>query len=185
MALSDRFGFPLYSAVMRFFHGLARLMPGDAGGFSEMLDGLARAGQAATQAPAASMLGMLADAQLRVGALTDAQTTLDSARALASRLGERNWESEMHVTDGELARAMGASLDDVLARLRKAQAVAQELRALRSELCAAMSMARARRDAGHLADARAELAPVYAKFTQGFGTPLLIEAKALLEATHG
>ena len=29
---------------------------------------------------------------------------------------------------------------------------------------------------------RAELAPVYAKFTEGFGRPLLVEAKALLEA---
>jgi predicted ATPase len=160
-------------------------MPGDASGFAEMLDGIARAGRSATLAPASSMLGMLADAQLRVGALTDAETTLSRARALASQRGERNWEAEMHVTDGELARAMGAPLDDVLARLRKAQAAAQELGALRSELCAAMAMARALRDAGDPAAARAELAPVYAKFTQSFGTPLLLEAKALLEELAG
>jgi hypothetical protein len=86
----------------------------------------------------------------------------------------------MHATDGELARVVGAPLDDVLVRLRKAQAVAQELGALRADLRAAMAMARALRDAGRSADACAALAPVYAEFTQGFGTPFLVEAKALI-----
>jgi hypothetical protein len=59
--------------------------------------------------------------------------------------------------------------------------VARELGALRSELTASIAMARVLCDAGRPAEARAELAPVYAKFTEGFGRPLLVEAKALLE----
>jgi len=179
--LSDRFGFPLWSGVSRFLHGLARVVNDDADGLAEMLDGLSRAAETGNQQGAASMLGMLADVQRRAGRLEKAQATLAGAMALASQLGERRWESELHTTDGEIALAMGTPLDDVLARFRNALSVARELGALRSELVAAMAMARALRDAGPVGDAHAELAPVYAKFTQGFGTPLLTEAKAMLE----
>ena len=181
ITVSDRFGFPLWSGVSRFLHGLARVVTDDPDGLAEMVDGLSRAAETGNQQGAATMLGMLADAQRRVGRLEDAKATLAGAMALASQLGERMWETELHTTDGEIALAMGTRLDDVLARFRNALSVARELDALRSELVAAMAMARALRDAGHLADAHAELAPVYAKFTQGFGTPLLTEAKALLE----
>jgi predicted ATPase len=44
-----------------------------------------------------------------------------------------------------------------------------------------MSLARLRRDQGCCAEARDLLAPVYSWFTEGFDTPDLKEAKALLE----
>ena len=44
-----------------------------------------------------------------------------------------------------------------------------------------MSLARLRRDRGRRAEARELLAPVYGWFTEGFDTPNLIEAKALLD----
>jgi predicted ATPase len=49
------------------------------------------------------------------------------------------------------------------------------------ELRAAMSLARLRCDQGHLAEAREPLAPAYGWFTEGFDTPDLKEAKALLD----
>ena len=49
------------------------------------------------------------------------------------------------------------------------------------ELRAAMSLARFRRDQGGRAEARDLLAPIYGWFTEGFGTPDLREAKALLD----
>jgi predicted ATPase len=48
------------------------------------------------------------------------------------------------------------------------------------ELRAAMSLARLRRDQGRGAEAHDLLASVYAWFTEGFATPDLQEAKALL-----
>jgi predicted ATPase len=48
-------------------------------------------------------------------------------------------------------------------------------------LRAAASLARLRRDQGHRTEARDFLAPVYAWFTEGFDTPDLKEAKALLD----
>ena len=54
--------------------------------------------------------------------------------------------------------------------------------AKRWELLAATSFARLRRDQGRHAEARDLLAPVYGWFTEGFDTPDLKEAKALLDA---
>ena len=49
------------------------------------------------------------------------------------------------------------------------------------ELRAAVSLARLRRDQGRYAEARDLLPPVYGWFTEGFDTPDLKEAKALLD----
>ena len=50
------------------------------------------------------------------------------------------------------------------------------------ELRAATSLARLWRDRGKRSEARDLLAPVYGWFTEGFDTPDLKEAKALLDA---
>jgi predicted ATPase len=51
-------------------------------------------------------------------------------------------------------------------------------------LRAVASLARLRRDQGRRAEARDLLAPVYGLFAEGFDTPDLKEAKALLEALN-
>jgi predicted ATPase len=63
---------------------------------------------------------------------------------------------------------------------RKAISVAQEQEAKLWELRATASLARLRRDQGRHAKARDLLKPVYSWFTEGFNTPDLKEAKALL-----
>jgi predicted ATPase len=52
-------------------------------------------------------------------------------------------------------------------------------------LRAAASLARLRRDQGRLAEARDLLASVYGWFTEGFDTPDLKDAKALLDELGG
>ena len=64
---------------------------------------------------------------------------------------------------------------------REALGIAEEQRAKLWELRAAASLARLRRDQDRLAEARDLLAPVYGWFTEGFDTPDLKEAKALLD----
>jgi predicted ATPase len=61
-------------------------------------------------------------------------------------------------------------------------AIARQQSAKLWELRAAMSLARLRRDQAKLREARDVLAPVYNWFTEGFGTPVLQEARALLDA---
>ena len=67
------------------------------------------------------------------------------------------------------------------ARYREAILIAQGQSAKLWELRAAMSLARLRCDQGKRAEARDLLAPVCGWFTEGFGTPVLQEAKALLD----
>jgi predicted ATPase len=58
---------------------------------------------------------------------------------------------------------------------------AREQEATLWELRTAVSLARLRGDQGRRAEARHLLAPVYDWFTEGFGTPDLKEARALLD----
>jgi len=53
------------------------------------------------------------------------------------------------------------------------------------ELRAAVSLARLLADQGRRDEARELLAPIYGWFTEGFGTPDLREAKALLDGLGG
>jgi len=62
----------------------------------------------------------------------------------------------------------------------EALALAQQQSARLWELRAATSLARLWRDQGKRREARDLLAPVYRWFTEGFGTPVLHEARALL-----
>jgi hypothetical protein len=62
------------------------------------------------------------------------------------------------------------------------RSIAVEQEAKLWELRAAVRLARLRRDQGRHAEAYDLLAPVYGWFTEGFGTPDLKDAKALLEA---
>jgi predicted ATPase len=64
---------------------------------------------------------------------------------------------------------------------RKASSIAEEQEAKHWELRAAMSLARLRRDQGRRAEGGDLLTPVYGWFTEGFDTPDLREAKALLD----
>jgi len=63
----------------------------------------------------------------------------------------------------------------------QALAVAERQSAKQFELRAATSLARLWRDQGKRTEARDLLAPVYGWFTEGFDTPVLQEAKTLLE----
>jgi predicted ATPase len=67
------------------------------------------------------------------------------------------------------------------ASYHEAIAIAQQQSAKLWELRAATSLARMWRDQDKRAEACALLAPVYGWFTEGFGTPVLHKAKALLE----
>ena len=71
------------------------------------------------------------------------------------------------------------------AAYREALALALRQSAKLWELRAAASLARLRRDQGRRAEARDLLAPVYGWFTEGFGTPVLQEAKLLLDELAG
>jgi class 3 adenylate cyclase/tetratricopeptide (TPR) repeat protein len=116
----------------------------------------------------------------------------DPAKALDAiengfRLAE---ESGEHWTDSELYRLRGVALalrdgvngnGEAEASMRHAIEDAQTRQAKSFELRAATSLAQFLRDQGRTDEARETLAPAYGWFTEGFDTPDLLDAKALLD----
>jgi predicted ATPase len=107
-------------------------------------------------------------------------TLLDEALQMVDRTGERWFEAELNRHKGHLLLRQGRT-QAAEELYRKALRIAREQQANLWELRAAASLARLRRDQGERAEARDLLAPVYGWFTEGFNTPDLKEAKALLD----
>ncbi|MGB6542110.1 MAG: hypothetical protein WBF03_14705 [Xanthobacteraceae bacterium] len=86
----------------------------------------------------------------------------------------------MYRVQGDLLNATG---DQAAAEqtYRRALAVADRQRARTLELRAATSLARLWRGQGKRVEARDLLAPIYGWFTEGFDTPVLKDAKTLLD----
>jgi len=105
---------------------------------------------------------------------------LDEALETAKKTEERLFEAELHRLRGELLGKSGEQARSEEA-LQLALRIARDQQARMWELRAAVSLARLRRDQGRHAEARDLLAPVYDWFTEGFDTPDLKDAKALLD----
>jgi predicted ATPase len=123
---------------------------------------------------------LLADAHVKLNQIADAQSCLAEAERLIARTDERYSEAELHRVRGDMLNAMG---DSGLAEesYRRALVVARHQRATTLELRAATSLARLRRNQGKFNEARDLLTSVCDWFKQGHDTPVLKDAKALLE----
>jgi class 3 adenylate cyclase/predicted ATPase len=95
---------------------------------------------------------------------------------------ERLWEAEVNRMAGEIA-LLSPEQDSAAAEayFERALAVAGDQQAKSWELRVAMSVGRLWREQGRRQQARELLAPVYGWFTEGFDTPDLKQAKALLD----
>jgi predicted ATPase len=102
------------------------------------------------------------------------------ALQIAERTGERWFSAELNRHKGRLLLRQGDA-EAAEEFYRKALSIAKEQEAKLWELRAAASLARLRRDQGRHAEAHDLLAPVYGWFAEGFDTPDLKEAKALLD----
>jgi predicted ATPase len=104
---------------------------------------------------------------------------INDALHIVERTGERWFLAELNRLKGELLLGAGHG-DDAEELYRQALIIAQEQEAKLWELRAAASLARLRRDQGKRGAGYDLLAPVYGWFAEGFDTPDLREAKALL-----
>ena len=128
------------------------------------------------------LLALLADADERVGRPAMGLGVLDEALALAEEMDDRWWEAELHRLKGRLLVSLAA--DNAAAAeacYERAINVARGQGARSLELRSSTSLARLWHMQGKVKPARELLAPVYAWFTEGFDTPDLKEAKALLD----
>jgi predicted ATPase len=130
------------------------------------------------------LLALVAGACDIASRVEEALALLDEALQITDRTGERWFAAELSRHKGKLMLQQGhAEAAEEL--YRKALAIAREQQAKLWELRAAVSLARLRCDQGHYTEARDILAPVYGWFTEGFDTPDLKDAKALLDELEG
>ena len=96
------------------------------------------------------------------------------------------YEAEIHRIKGELLlRQPVPDAPQAEACFQRALAVARRQQAKSWELRAALSLSRLWQQRGKRAEARELLAPIYSWFTEGFDTPDLQEARALLGKLGG
>jgi predicted ATPase len=127
-------------------------------------------------------LALLAEAHAAAGQAKAGLGVLAEALALVDHTAERYHEAEVYRLKGELLRRQAvpdapqaeACFEQALAVARRQQAKAWELRA-------ALSLSRLWQQQGKRTEACELLAPIYGWFTEGFDTPDLQEAVALLD----
>jgi predicted ATPase len=181
IAVATEQGFPFWRALGTIYRGWGKVKNGDAAeGISLLRSGLAayRATGAETWMP--YHIALLASACEIAGEIEEAVTLLDDALQIVERTGERWLEAELYRHKGQSLLRQGHT-EAAEELYRKALNIAEEQGAKLWELRAAVSLARLRRDHGRHAEARDLLTPVYDWFTEGFDTPDLKEAKALLD----
>ena len=145
----------------------------------------------ATGASGTGAAAMAAEAYGGVGQIEAGLALLVEALASVGRKGERNGEAELHRVKGELLlqsipqrlAAQGSDPRAAEAEVCFHQALdsAHQQQAKARELQAALGLSRLWQQQGKQAAARDLLAPIYGWFTEGFDTPDLQEARALLE----
>jgi predicted ATPase len=126
-------------------------------------------------------LCLLAEVCMHAGQQAEALAALHEALTLAAQTSEHFWDAEMYRLRGDLLAAQGM-LEEAALAYQEALAIAREQQAKSLELRAALSQGRLWTMQGKRREAADLLAPTYAWFTEGFDTPDLKEAQALLAA---
>ena len=174
---------PFFERTCSILFGWATARQGDcATGLKLIGENLASHRKARTLVEVGYYLALLAEAQMCSGNLKEALETVKEALAAAP-------DQEIYLPYALWVRA------EVLLRLGSEDAAEQAYRDtvvfahriedLLGELRAATSLAQMLKARGHAAQAREILAPVFSGFTEGFDTPVVSQARGLLEQTIG
>ena len=181
IAVSDEHGFPWHRAVGTVYRGWTLAGSGQTGqGIALLEAGVAayRATGGMTDVP--FFLILLADAEGMANELDEGLGHLAEAERLMDEIEFRWVEAELHRVRGELLH-VGHDPAGAERSLCRAIDIAQQQSAKFWEQRAAISLARLWREQGKRDAARDLLAPIYSWFTEGFDTPVMKEAKALLD----
>ena len=179
LAMSEQLGFSYVSNLARCLLGWARAYRGSTSeGVSLIRRGLSDMLAAGSRAGVSEFLSVLAEAQALDGQTEEALGTLENA--LQANPEEIISRPHILTCRGELRLRLGQS-EPAEADFREAIALAQKMNARSFELRATTSLARLLARQGQRDEARAMLLEIYKWFTEGFDTPDLKDAKALLD----
>jgi predicted ATPase len=181
LALTTKHGLGFYRAVALMFRGWCLAALGLAEeGLRLLTTGLAGMDELGFMGYRPWWLTLVADAHRMAGQAQAALGHLAEAQRFAAETQNRWAQAETVRLRGDVLLAIGDP-DAAEVSYDESLAVARQQGARLWELRAATSLARLWQDQGKRAEARDLLAPVYGWFTEGFGTAVLRDAKALLE----
>ena len=126
-------------------------------------------------------LALLAHALFCSDGIDEGLEVVIEAEALIIQTGETRWQSETVRLKGALMEQGDTAIKKTEATYQRAIKIAREQDARSLELRATTSLCRFWNKHGKESEARQLLIPLYGWFTEGFDTPDLIEAKALLK----
>jgi predicted ATPase len=186
IALAEEYGFPWWLGFARLVHGWALTELGQLEtGMAELVSAIAAlelTGRSDRQTNRAQLAYCYARSQ-RTG---EALSLLNDVLAQVERTGEKMQQAEILRLKGEvLLMHDPTKTAEAEACFRAALDVARAQEAKWWELRATVSLARLLRDTNRRNEARAMLAELYSWFTEGFDTPDLKDAKALLNELSG
>jgi class 3 adenylate cyclase/predicted ATPase len=182
IALARERGFVQFLALSLMVRGWTLAEQGQvAEGLAQIRQGMADMGAIGAQIQP-RVLMLLANVYGHMGQPEEGLRVLAEAETVAQTRGERFIEAELSRCKGELLLQQVVP-DTPLAEacFQQALAVARRQQAKSWELRVAMSLSRLWQQQGKRVEAHELLAPIYGWFTEGFETPDLQEAKALLE----
>ena len=172
-------GFPNWLAQGFVYLGWGMTARGDAEqGLAKIQEGLGIWRMTGAVLATPVFLYLLADAHHRAGQIEEARAVVNEALTLINQTEERLWEPELHRLNGDLY--LPDSPSEAEGHFLRALEQARRQRARSNELRAAMSLVQLWYARGKTQAARDLLQPVYAAFTEGFGTRDLTQARELL-----
>jgi predicted ATPase len=183
LSLATQHGYPHWIAMGTLLRGWALAQQGQRDtALAEMHQGLAALRALGTGVALPHYLALLANVYRQTGQADKGFTLLSEAVALVHQTGERCWEAELYRLQGELLLARSeetqaeaeACFSEALTLARRQQAQSWELRTV-------TSLARLWSQQNKTQDAYELLACTYSRFTEGFATADLREARALLD----
>ena len=174
-------GFALWHATGTLCRGGGLVSQANLDGLPLLVEGIERYRASGAELGLSEYLRQLGDAYTRAGQFQQALTAINDGLSFAQKNDERFQEAELHRLRGELHLAESDDHSAAEACFHTAIETARRQQSRAWELRATTSLARLWQRQARAGEARDALAAVYESYTEGFTTPDLVDARALLE----
>jgi len=180
--LALQYGFPFYREMSKLFEGWLFVQQGNFDqGIAQIQQVIGYCGEIEFALWHINHVGMLTAAHLMAKQYAQGLATCDEALAYASKMHTGVWTAEFYRLRGHLLLGNNAEPVEVEQQYQKALDIAREQRAKLLELRITTSLCCLWQQQGRWIEAYQQLLEIYHGFTEGFDTPDLQEAKALLD----
>jgi class 3 adenylate cyclase/predicted ATPase len=181
LRLSSAEEFSFWPPLTRFFLGWSHIVEGRIeAGISETQSAMRQYRTIGGGILRTTGFAIIADGHRQLGRFDEALAIIGEGLENVAASQERHYEQELYRIRGEIFGALGR-IGEAEQEIQHALALTREQKAKSLELRASMSLARLWDNTGKRSAGRDLLAEVYEKFTEGFETRDLKQAKALLD----